>query len=94
MLCAPTGRDGKRAQKHTGFGGFLRNEECAAAGQDLAKHDLQDRQVTGRSAHELVVAQASKGLLCFALTDESIRSRRRIAREQPCRHARRYAPPQ
>jgi hypothetical protein len=73
---------GKRAQKHSGFGRFLRNEECAAAGQDLAEHDLQDQQVTSRSAHELIVAQASKRLVC----PESIRSRRRIAREQPCRH--------
>jgi hypothetical protein len=77
---------GKRPQKHSDFGGFLRSEECAAAGQDLAEHDLRDQQVTGRSAHELAVAQASKGLVCLDLTDESIRSRRRIAREQPCRH--------
>ena len=73
---------GKGAQKHSGFGRFLRNEECAAAGQDLAEHDLQDQQVTSRSAHELIVAQASKRLVC----PKSIRSRRRIAREQPCRH--------
>jgi hypothetical protein len=38
-----------------------RKKECAAAGQDLAEHDLQDQQVTGRSANELAVAQASKG---------------------------------
>src|SRR5215471_16605939 len=36
---------GKRPQKHCGFSGFLRNEGCAATGQDLAEHDLQDQQV-------------------------------------------------
>ena len=75
------GSVGEGFQKFSSFGGFVPNEQYAAASHDFAEPNLPDQQLTARAAKELHIVH----IACLRLAHRCVRSERQIAGEQPCR---------